>query len=371
MKPLSSITYLINNINKILPSFISMIFSVFLVYFVSILISSSNYALNLNNLNMAEKVTIVTSNSKMPIPGNVINEIKTNSPAADIIPIISVNGHLQYDNPFGGSSFNSYNVFQNDVSKLLNIFNLKLVKGKLPSLNKDEIILPLKYAKQNEIKVGQSISSSFEKNIVMDKKYIVCGIIDGPVNIAITSNEFNTSKENALKYSIMFSTNNNNLTYHIKTLGNSNIIISDYKTVKGQIHDYIKSLDSFIYIFHFLIIIVLSISLGNLNYIIFISRKNEFAILRAIGYKRNFLLKKLFKESFLLNLLGFITGIIIAIIVTQLLNITIWMPKGQYVLSFKLEYIITAFLIPLSVSLVNMLIYLRKFKCMNYENLNI
>ncbi|AZV56713.1 ABC transporter permease [Clostridium sp. AWRP] len=357
MKPLSSTTYLINNINNILPSFISMVFSVFLIYFASILISSSTYALNLNNLNMYQEVITVTSNSKMPIPDNVVNEIKTNQSIKGIIPIISVNGYLEYDNPFGGSTFNSYNVFQNDVPKLLNTFNLKLVEGKLPTLNEAEIIIPLKYAKQNGIKVGQSISSNFEKNMVIDKKYKVCGIVDGPVNIAITSNEFNASKENALKYSIMFSTDNNKIIEHITALGGKNIIVSDYKSVKSQIHDYISNLNVFIYLFHFILIMVLSISVANLNHIIFTNRKNEFAILRAIGYRKSVLLKKLFKENVVLNFLGFITGIILAIIVTQLLNITIWIPKGQYVLSFKLEYIITAFLIPLSVTSVSMLTY--------------
>lgn len=58
---------------------------------------------------------------------------------------------------------------------------MKIIKGKIPGRNKDEIIIPLCYAKQNNIDVGDTINSDFDKNAVFDNRYKVSGIIDGEI----------------------------------------------------------------------------------------------------------------------------------------------------------------------------------------------
>ncbi|WML33632.1 hypothetical protein [Clostridium sp. OS1-26] len=69
--------------------------------------------------------------------------------------------------------------------------------------------------------------------------------------------------------------------------------------------------------------------------------------------------------------MAFIFGITFTIIAVELLNIVAFKPNGQYVYSFHVGSIFTAFLVPLFVSISNMISPLRNFKAMDYEYLSL
>lgn len=373
MKPLSSRSYLKNNIKKVIPSFICMALGVFLIYFFSITLYSGIYGIKQGSLDMLEKVTNITSNTKDPIPDKTLDKIKNCSNVEHIVPIIGVVGGFQYKSPFGQMSTEAFNVFEVDVPRLLQIFDMKLVEGKLPSPNRNELLIPLKIAKQDKIKIGDYIGKNPDLNVTLNKKYKVCGIIDGPINAMLTTNAGNIKREEALKHNLIFSLKNENnkaINDELTSMGESKITIMDYKSACNQLDEILNAITSLRSILNLIIIVVLCISIGNLNYILFVNRQGEFNILAAIGYKKRDLYVKLLKENITLNLLGFIFGIIVTIITTKLLNIIIFQPKGQYVYSFHLKSIFTAFLIPVAVSTTNMLSILRRLRTMNYDCLN-
>lgn len=374
MKPLSTVTYLKNNVKKVLPGFVCMILGVFLIYFFSIVLYSSVYAINQGSLNMLEKVTSVRTNTKDPISDKILSKIKDCSNVEYIIPIINDIGSFQYKSPFGEISTEGFNIFEEDIPKILKIFDMKLVEGKLPSPNSNELLIPLKIAKQNKIKVGDYIGKNPDSNVILNKKYRVCGIIDGTVNTMLTTNARNVKKEEVLKDSLIFSLKNKNnkiINDELTSMKENKVTIMDYKSAYEQMNEVLIAMNSLKFILNFIVIIVLCISLGNLNYILFLNRKDEFAILTAIGYKKTTLYKKLLKENIVLNLLGFIVGIVFTIVVVELLNIVVFEPKGQYVYSFHISSMVTAFLIPLFVSISNMISPLRNLKNMEYECLEI
>jgi putative ABC transport system permease protein len=367
MKPLSTVTYLKNNVKKVLPGFVCMILGVFLIYFFSIILYSSVYGINQGALNMLEKVTSLRANTKDPIPDKILSKIKDCSNVEYIIPIINDIGSFQYKSPFGEIRTEGFNIFEEDILKILKIFDMKLVEGKLPSPNSNELLIPLNIAKQNKIKVGDYIGKNPDSNVILNKKYRVCGIIDGTVNTMLTTNAGNVKREEVLKHSLIFSLKNRNnkiINDELTSMKENKVTIMDYKSAYEQ-------MNSLKFILNFIVIIVLCISLGNLNYILFLNRKDEFAILTAIGYKKTTLYKKLLKENIVLNLLGFIVGIVFTIIVVELLNIVVFEPKGQYVYSFHISSMVTAFLIPLFVSISNMISPLKNLKNMDYECLEI
>jgi putative ABC transport system permease protein len=157
----------------------------------------------------------------------------------------------------------------------------------------------------------------------------------------------------------------------LTSIKENKVTIMDYKSAYDQMSEVLMAMNSLKFILNFIVIIVLCISIGNLNYILFLNRKDEFGILTAIGYKKTTLYMKLLKENIVLNLLGFIVGIVFTIIVVELLNIVVFEPKGQYVYSFHVGSMLTAFLIPLAVTISNMISPLRTLKAMDYECLKI
>lgn len=374
MKPLSTVTYLKSNVNKVMPAFVCMVLGVFLTYFLSLIIYSGICGMGQSSLNILEKVTIVSSNTEAPISDKVLSKIKGCSNVEYVIPIIDEIGGFEYKSPFGQITAESFNIFEDDIPKVLEIFDLKLVEGKLPSQDSNELLIPLKIAKQNKIKIGDYIGKNPDFNIILNKKYKVCGIMDGPINTMLTTNAAKIKKEDAVKYKLIFSLkdkNNKAINDELRVMKGKKVNIIDYKFAYSEMNEVTSVMNSFRFILSFIVIIVLCICLGNLNYILFLNRKNEFAILAAIGYRKNDLYKKLLKETIALNLLGFIFGIIITIIIIRLLNITVYEPKGEYVYSFQLESLFIAFLIPLSVSITNMISPLRQLKNMNHDYINI
>ncbi|AGK98077.1 FtsX-like permease family protein [Clostridium pasteurianum] len=371
MKPLSIITYLKNNKRKVLPGFVCIVLSVFLVYFFSILLYSTIYAIQLGSINVVDKVTIVNSTNKNSISDKILNKISTSKDVKDIIPIIGDVGYFEYHSPFGSMSVEGYNVFSEDIPKLLNIFNMKLQQGTNPADNKNEIIISLKYAKQNKIKIGDYIGTNPDLRANFNKKYRVSGIIDGPVNIAFTSNSGSIKREDALKYSLMFSMNDRRINDEIMDMGDKNVNIVDYKSAVTEVNQIIESMNALGIILDTIIIIVLCISIGNLNYVVFLNRKNEFSILTAIGYRKIALYRKLLMENLAVNILGYILGIAFTILVVEILNITVWEPNGQYIYSLRTGSMITALLVPIFVSVISMISPLRELKAMDYECINI
>jgi ABC-type transport system, involved in lipoprotein release, permease component len=374
MKPLSTVTYLKNNAKKVLPGFVCMSLGVFLIYFFSIILYSSIYEINQSYLNMLERVTSVRANTKNPISDKILSKIKGCSNVECIIPIISEIGGFEYKSPFFQIRTEGFNIFEEDMPKALKIFDMKLVEGKLPSPNSSELLIPLKIAKQNKIRIGDYIGKNPELNVILNKKYKVCGIIDGTVNIILTTNAGNLKREEVLKHNLIFYLKNNNnkmINNELTSMKESKVTIMDYKSAYDQMNEVLMIMNSLRVILNFIVIIVLCISIGNLSYILFLNRKDEFAILTAIGYKKTTIYKKLLKENIALNLLAFIVGIVFTIIVVRLLNIVVFEPKGQYVYSFDISSMVTAFLIPLFVSISNMISPLRNLKNMDHECLEI
>jgi putative ABC transport system permease protein len=374
MKPLSTVTYLKNNAKKVLPGFICMALGVFIIYFFSIILYSSIFQINRGSLNIFEKVTSVRTNTKDPMPDKILNKIEGSSNIEYIIPIINNIGSFRYKSPFGDISTEGFNVFEEDIPKILKAFDIKLVEGKLPTANSNELLIPLKIAKQNKIKIGDYLSKDPDLNVILNKRYKVCGIIDGTVDTMLTTNAGYAKREEVLKQSLMFSLKNKNdkmINDELTAMKESKVTIIDYRSAYDELNELFKIMNSLKFILNFIVISVLCISLGNLNHILFSNRKDEFAILIAIGYKKPTIYKRILKENITLNLLAFIFGVTFTIIAVELLNIIVFKPNGQYVYSFHIGSIFTAFLVPLFVSISNMIPPLRNLKAMDYEYLNI
>ncbi len=178
---------------------------------------------------------------------------------------------------------------------------MKLVEGKLPIENKNEIIIPKRYALQNKLKIGDYIGSEVSSSYTIKGKFKVSGITDGPVMLGVISdNKENIPRDKVLKHSILYSVKDikdKNLINYLSKDTPKNVLIMDYYSASKQIDSVIKSVNALSHMLNMIIIIVLCISLGNLNYINFLNRKYEFGVLLAIGYKKSTLYFKLWKEN--------------------------------------------------------------------------
>jgi putative ABC transport system permease protein len=359
MNPLSTFKYIKNNISKTLPMLIAMIVSVLLIYTFSLVTKSSSEVMKITDTNLFSKYTIVSSNNEEPIPKDYLDKITNDNNVGHIIPLVSYKGYLQYSGVFGSMSIGVFNFYKEDITQVIDTLNMKLIEGNLPRSNMNEIIIPKKYALQNKLKTGDYIGSEVSPSYGVKGKFKVSGITDGPAMLAVISdNKEGVSRDIVIKHSILFSVKDvldKNLINYLSENTPKNVLNMDYYSESKQIDEILDSMNALSYMLNMIIILVLCISLGNLNYINFLNRKYEFGVLSAIGYKKSTLYFKLWKENATVCLLGYIGGILLSTLVAFILNLTSLYPNGKFIPLGSISGAGIALMIPIFVSFLSLI----------------
>lgn len=374
MKPLSAATYIKSNLKKVFPSFICSIISVFLIYIFGLILYGSISSFNCLTVNLVKNATYVHANNK-PISDSIMKEINNDSNVYNIIPLLNTSNHMTYKAAFGNMGVDFYNLYSEDVENVIKNFNNELTEGRIPKDNAGELLLPIELAKQYKLKVGDVIDNSTNSdNIHVSKTYKIVGITKGSAWMPIVCDVEETKREVALKSGvILFLKDSGNMSINEKITGmkDKNIVVQEYKSIKEAMDSLIIGINILYCALSIIILIVLCLSLGNLNYITFLNRKNEFAVLATIGLWKSKLRIKLLKENAFVCFMGFGIGALLTTLVIMLLNITVLNPKGQYIPVFRFDSILVALIIPFIVSIISMLSSIKEFNRLSCDNLNI
>lgn len=359
MKPLNSTKYIKNNFNRVLPLFISMMVGIMLIYFLSLIVKSSyDFEADIDS-NFLQKYTMINITENGDIPENILKEIEDNGNTEKVIPFLYSSGSLNLQNVMSNNSYRTLNLFEEDIQYLLDSLDLKLREGKLPSLNRNEILLHERYAKQKKLRVGDSFGSEVNPEYGLKGSYKISGLIKGPVILAVVcDNKNNIPKDLLAKQFIMFSikdVNDRSLVDSILSDAPSNLAIDNLDAAKEISYKMLSINNVLFAVLTFFITFVLSISMSNLSYISFMNREDEFQVLSAIGYRRKFLLKKLAKENALVYTAGYFSGILLCILLVYLLNLSLFEPQGKVMPLISTSGIFTALVIPIIVGIVSLL----------------
>jgi putative ABC transport system permease protein len=375
MKPLSCYTYIKSNKKKVLPSFICTIISVSLIYLFGLLLYGSVEDFYKPSVNVVKIGTLVyTNNTSNPLSERTIMEIKNNTNVSEIIPMLGMNNTFSYSAAFGTAGTPSFIFYSEDIKSLLRNLKLELVEGTIPKNNANELLLPIELAKQYKLKVGDYINNETNQDMHLNRTYRLVGITKGDVWMPMVCDVGAEKREVALKYGLMFffkDINNKTLNDRIIAFKDKNVVVQEYKSMKEEMNQTISSIDLLYISLDIMILLVLCMSLGNLNYIVFLNRKNEFAILATIGFSKAKLRIKLFMENSIVCFVGFLVGIGFTTFICILLNITIWNPDGKSIAVFRLSSVLVAFIIPIMVAFLSMISSLREFNKLNHESLSI
>jgi putative ABC transport system permease protein len=310
MKPLSSITFIKGNIKKVLPSFICTMISVFLVFLFGLLLYGSVDDFRKPNDNIFKKLSIVyTSDQHRQISEKISRMIKDDNNVSKVIPMAGFNNSFNYHAAVGNAGgINSIIMCSKDVKAILKNVKLKLVRGKIPNDNKHEIILPNEFMKQYNLRLGQYINNSTNPDMTLQRRYKVVGITEGDAFLPIVCDVGKAKRSYLERYGMIFffkDAGNKKLDDKMTNLKDKNAVILEYKSMKENIDQILSSMNLLYISLSTIILIVVCISLGNLNYIVFINRKNEFSVLNAIGYSKARLRRKLFFENIIVCAAGY------------------------------------------------------------------
>lgn len=363
MKPLSALSYSKNNKKKLIASIISILVAVSFLYVLQTFVKSLGdtlYDLNVKEYKNHMTIYAQSMEKDKSIPDNILTDLNGNPNVESIIPFVSYK--TRYIIPASITNVSILGMEPKDIDYVMKKHNIFLKEGRLPLENHKEVALDYRVSKNKKVKIGDKIGNSIDKNDTLNGEYTVVGIVEGDGYLSFMPYKTNTNSIDAkdkiiVKKSILVFPKEN------KVKEVDNLLLSFPKdevaamTLSRAIEIYnegavmMNTLDMIC----MLAIVVMVISVGSSKYVQFLSRKHELGILNAMGYTKLQIMKKAFWEVLIINLLGFIIGIIVGWLSSILINDGAFRAVGAVSVYFSLKAFLIALYIPLFTTLFTLI----------------
>jgi len=361
MKPLSALSYSKNNKKKLITSTISILVAVSFLYVLQTFVKSlgdSMYELNVNPYK--NHMTIQSIEKDKPVPDNILTMLKDNPNVENIMPFVAYQTRYRIPGCFTNASI--LGIRPEDIDYVMKKHSIILKEGRLPLENHKEVALDYRVSKNKKVKLGDKIGNSIDKDDTLNGEYTVVGIVEGndflsfmPYNTTITV--ANTNDTIVVQKSILV------FPKVSKVSEVDNLLLSFPKkevavmTLSENIKSYneVASTMSTLDMICMLAVIVMVISVGSSKYVQFFSRKQELGILNAMGYTKKELMKKAFWEVLIINLLGFILGVIFGWLSSILINDGAFGAIGAVSVHFSSKGFFMALYVPLFTTLFTLI----------------
>lgn len=353
MKPLSPSLYGRRNIKKVLASINAVMLSVSFLFILYSFIQCIMTFEKRNVIPTYNSAGIVASFGEKPIEDTLIKEINNNENVDRIVPTVLSHG-IKYRIPGIMDSSPALPIREADRDYFMKKQGINLVQGRLPQNDLTEIAVNKDIAKNRNIKIGDKIGDSINKFDTIPREYEVVGILDGESLISIMSINENIFPNYKDEKSIL------NRSFYVFSKEGKKASMDNYianlpkdkvaaTTKDNAIRSFNKgsSILKVIDIIAILSIVVMVITVGSSKFAQYINRKDEFGVLNAMGFNKNQILFKTFKEVTIVNLWGFILGIALGLIISTVLAKILWAPLGVKGFIFTPKGLIVSMLIPI------------------------
>ncbi len=359
MKPLNPFVYLKSNFKTVLPVFLSLAAGVFFIYIFAIFSATTDKMIQVASFDVVEKYNIVYTEDNNVLPHSFLEQIKSVAGSDPIAVQMNLSGLAYYRGGMGGTTMLTINMFEDDVPAILNSYKIRLVSGRLPKNNNFEIIIPIEYALQNNLSVGDPIGTAVSDEYSLQGDYRICGLTESDVVFAVSCQPGNKTKEETMSQGILYQVDNLSSAERKKIIDSlpDNVISLTYGYYEQEYATTLNSMKSLTYIITAVMAVILCIALGNLNAISFANRQDELIILYFIGYTKGNLSRKLWMENVLVCMSGYLTGIVLTQVIVGVINAIILSPQGKELELISLNGMFAALSLPVLVSIFSLLPY--------------
>lgn len=356
MKPLNPFMYLKRNPKKMLPVFCSVAIGVLLVYIFSLFSATTSKMVSVATFDVTEKYNIIYTKDTTTLPQDFLDEVSSIG-VKDLLPVqMNISGLAYYRGGMGQTTISTFNLFREDTARLLDSFDVILAEGSLPADNQSEILVPIEYALQNGLTVGDYIGTAISDEYALQGKYKICGLTQGDVLFSVVCQPGDEQREQIMNRGIMYGIDGLSTTEQSHLLGmlppSVNAITSEY--YQRELSGTLTSMKILSYILTAVMIIVLCIALGNLNVVMFDNRKNEMTILCSIGVTKKKLALKMLAENLCVCLSGYLAGILLTTVIIWLINLVSLIPDGKVLESVSVQGLAAALSLPIVVSVFSL-----------------
>ena len=234
----------------------------------------------------------------------------------------------------GNAQFDLYGVDQPGMSQLLSLYGDRVVAGRLPKSDANEIAVSEEIARSRHVWVGGKLGNTIDELDRLPDTFTVVGVISGPTRIGVIPLDYMTQHylfERRYQGLVVVPAAGQQQAVHDqmqKLIHNTAFRLFDWPYIKAKIDSLIANLDSINRFLILLVTIVLSLVVGLLNNLFFRQRMNEFGLLAAIGYSRWGLIRRVAMESLGVTLASWALGVGFAVAVLTWFNSVFMVPHG-------------------------------------------
>ncbi|MBP7176953.1 MAG: ABC transporter permease [Thermoclostridium sp.] len=359
MKPLSVFTYFLNNKKSVYAVFIAISLSVFLLYSLQIIINSTWMVSELAFVEPQKHYSSITPKGAL-LDTQMVESIREWDCVEKVIPWVFQ--YINFTIKVGGDTGTKvFTLYQDDMEEMITLLDLKLIEGSLPSPDKNEIAVHEQLARNKGLKIGDSIGSHVERDEALKGEYKIVGILDGKSIVSFASLEKwmkNNEVYDPFRFGIIilpkperFEEMNLRLEY----LPATDLDLRTLSLVRLRNQENARGLFIVLNLINLMVILIVSICVGFLTYIYMYQRRVEFGLLNAIGYTRQEVLSRSFKEIITLCFSGYAFGVLLSMISGIILYWTLFYPKGQGIRLWNLDYFLNTACIPLFATLFSII----------------
>lgn len=360
MKPLSTFKYCLNNRKKFLTVFTAVLLSVFLLYFVQMLIDSS---FRINDRAFVEPqryYSSITAKSRV-LDAGLIRQVTTLEGVKKALPWVF--HYTNFQSGIGGNiGVKVFTVKQEDMKLLMERMHLRLKEGRLPLPGTNEILLHTLVADNKRLRVGDRIGSNVRRNEVIQGERVISGLIEGESIVNFESLEYwmkkNRVSREDFSLGVILIPSEGGLERMNKALDEmqaAGVEIRTLRSVRLQNAMETESINLLLTLINIMVIAIVSICIGFISYLYFYHRRSEFGILSAMGYTGNQIIGRAFSEIAFMNAAGLAAGILMALAAGGILNLVSFIPRGQPLELWSLDYLVKAACVPLFVVLFSII----------------
>lgn len=355
-KPLSYYIYFKNNKKKTLGMILSIAFSILLIGVIQMFSdnTSDTYYRDLTKLNY---VSIISS-TKGSLPKETMESIENNSTVDKLIMVNTY--YYNMVNIIGGfSSYTGYYMDQSDIAVLMDRMSMTLNEGN-PLKNDDKkIIINSNLARARVKSIGGYMGNEVSNMDYFKGKYEISGIIksDNIISFIAKSKENIASNNDQFQQYLLLPKEGKlgEMNSFLKELPKGNTRLLTYEDMLQEKKADEEGINTIFNILIIIIIVVLSVSLGNSSYIHYFQRRKEFGLLKAIGQSGDKIILRMIKEIGISSALGLAVGLLLLLIFKGIGNTFYTYPKGLSLFQINMQLIPKIISIPLFICIFSII----------------
>lgn len=362
MKIFSGLKFFSENKKKSFVFFVVIALAICVVTIITILINMLIETVENYNVKPYSYFSVVLPNDGSEISQDVIKECSDNE-AIDNVMEISYDESLVKLVVGGYSRVPIFFMDSENTERLMEYMGTSVKEGRLPKEGEKEIALDWRLMKNKELKVGDKVGNLIESGEVLYGEYTVVGSLNGDTMVSIGGTTYSKS---ASKKGLLLLHTKKKIDaaekFVNKEFDESLYVVTTHESQKDFVDESLNSLKGILVAIISAVAVILSISIGAFMYIIYVQRAEEFGIMVAIGYNRNFVRNLILKEVTMLNFLSWLVGIILAAVIVGILNVAIYVPQGAYMNPFSVNVLFNTLIIPIVSTVMSIIPLMRYLK---------